>query len=118
MTLTPYILPNGTIVDIHEDVARGADTVSFTMKGGAIVDAKRYAGGEKAPIWQVTRFCCTSGMCIDCRAAANGTSRKRIVHADKITRELADRMVSGWKAYDAKVSLMPDRPARGSRGPV
>jgi hypothetical protein len=64
-------------------------------------------GDEAEPIWQVTRFCCTSGMCIECRAAANGRQRIRIVHADKLTKERADRMVAGWASYDAKVSRMP-----------
>jgi hypothetical protein len=54
----------------------------------------------------VTRFCCTSGMCITCRAAANGTGRKRIIHADNVSKELADRMVKGWAAYDAKAARM------------
>lgn len=58
--------------------------------------------------WQVTRFCCTSGMCLDCRAVANGKQRKRIVHADNLTKATADKMVAGWSSYDAKASLMPE----------
>ena len=57
--------------------------------------------------WQVTRFCCRSGMCLECRAVANGTQRKRIVHANYISRELALRMEEGWASYDAKAERMP-----------
>lgn len=56
--------------------------------------------------WKVTRFCCTSGMCLDCRAVANGTKRKRITHASRLDEATADRMVSGWKSYEAKKERM------------
>ena len=62
--------------------------------------------GENAKIWQVTRFCCTSGMCLECRAVANGTKRKRIVHVRNVTKEFADRCAAGWRAYDPKVEMM------------
>lgn len=66
--------------------------------------------GENARIWKVTRFCCTSGQCVDCHLRGNiyGDSRlrERIVHADNITKPMAERMVSGWRAYDAKVEAM------------
>jgi hypothetical protein len=39
--MTKYQLPNGDVVDIQEDVARGEPTVSFTMKGGEIVEATK-----------------------------------------------------------------------------
>jgi hypothetical protein len=39
--VTKYRLPNGEVVDIQDDVARGAPTVSFTMKGGEIVEATK-----------------------------------------------------------------------------
>lgn len=58
----------------------------------------------------VTRFCCTSGQCIYCKATANGTKRKRIVHARNVPKDLADRMVIGWRDYDPKVEL--DSPVR------
>ena len=37
----PYRLPDGRIVMINEDVARGALLVSFTLVGGRVVDAVR-----------------------------------------------------------------------------
>lgn len=37
-----YQLPNGEIVAVHTEVARGAATVSFQMCGGQVVDATRY----------------------------------------------------------------------------
>lgn len=39
---TPYQLPSGQVVDILTEVARGAATVSFQMRGGEVVDATRY----------------------------------------------------------------------------
>jgi len=36
-----YQLPNGERVEIHDDVARGASVVSYTLKGGRVVDAVR-----------------------------------------------------------------------------
>lgn len=38
-----YQLPNGERVEIHDDVARGASVVSYTLKGGRVVDAVRCA---------------------------------------------------------------------------
>jgi hypothetical protein len=70
------------------------------------------ANGENAKIWQVTRWCCTSGYCVDCHNRANGRPlglerRARIVHANNLTKPLAERMVAGWAAYDAKLGQMP-----------
>lgn len=39
--LTPYRLPDGRIVWIREDVARGALLIDFTLKGGTVVYALR-----------------------------------------------------------------------------
>lgn len=58
--------------------------------------------------WRVTRFCCTSGMCLDCRAVANGTKRKRVVHADKLTEAKARQMAANWSAHGAEAEPMPD----------
>lgn len=69
------------------------------------------ANGDNAPIWKVTRFCCTSGMCVECHTKRGhkpvGSARRvRIVHADNLTKSMAERMVAGWSAYDAKVEAM------------
>ena len=40
----PYQLPDGRIVPIRADLARGALLVSFTLEGGRIVDAVRVDG--------------------------------------------------------------------------
>jgi hypothetical protein len=52
--------------------------------------------------WMVTRFCCTSGMCIECRAAANGGSRKRIVQMGNLSEASATTVARNWAAYDAR----------------
>jgi hypothetical protein len=41
--MTDYRLPDGRIVPIHADVARGNILVSFTLADGRIVDAVRVA---------------------------------------------------------------------------
>jgi hypothetical protein len=68
------------------------------------------ANGELARIWKVTRFCCTSGMCFECKQRGNmygdKNKRARIVHADNLTKPLAQRMAEGWVNYDAKVEAM------------
>lgn len=57
--------------------------------------------------WRVTRFCCTSGMCIECRAVANGTKRKRIAHADRLTQDRAETIARNWSSYGATAEPMP-----------
>lgn len=70
------------------------------------------ANGELAPIWKVTRFCCTSGQCVDCHRSGRRwrvsmiERRKRIVHADNLIKSLAETMARNWAAYDAKVEAM------------
>ena len=41
MKTTTYELPDGRHVEIHDDVARGALFVSFTLENGKIVNAVR-----------------------------------------------------------------------------
>ena len=65
------------------------------------------AKGEAGANWQVVRACCTSGMCISCRAAANGTNRKKVVHANFLTEAKAKEMAANWKSYEARAELMP-----------
>lgn len=76
------------------------DSISTQNKGEDM-------NGELARIWQVTRFCCTSGQCIECHARSTGRQRKRIVHADKLTKPMAELMAKNWSRYDAKASQMP-----------
>lgn len=68
------------------------------------------ANGDLARIWKVTRFCCTSGMCFECKKRGNlfgdMKKRKRITHADNLTKPMAEKMVVGWSAYDAKLEAM------------
>ena len=70
------------------------------------------ANGELARIWKVTRFCCTSGQCIDCHQRgwewriSMTERRKRIVHADKLTKPQADLMARNWSNYTAKTEAM------------
>lgn len=70
------------------------------------------ANGELAPIWKVTRFCCTSGQCVDCHKSGKPyrysmtERRTRITHADNITKPLAEKMAAGWRDYDAEVEAM------------
>lgn len=58
-------------------------------------------------IWQVTRFCCTSGQCITCRASATGGIRKVVVQIDKIDEKAARLIASNWSSYQALAGKMP-----------
>jgi hypothetical protein len=55
--------------------------------------------------WRVMRFCCRSGNCLDCGAGFNKANRKWVVHANKLTKASADRMVAGWAEFGAKAEL-------------
>jgi hypothetical protein len=71
-------------------------------------------------LWQVTRFCCLSGMCFACRAIVTGGSRKRIVVVENVTEEVAFRLVRNWVEYGAEASEMPEAEnvVRDSAGPA
>ena len=58
-------------------------------------------------LWQVTRFCCLSGMCFTCRAIVTGGSRKRILVEDKIVQEQAEHLARLWADYGGEASEMP-----------
>jgi hypothetical protein len=60
--------------------------------------------------WQVTRFCCLSGMCFSCRAIVTGGSRKRILLGENVTQEEAERLAQVWAEYGAEASEMPALP--------
>lgn len=57
--------------------------------------------------YRVTRLCCRSGMCLDCRAVANGTKRKRVVHADNVTEAMAKRYLQGWRDFEPIMESLP-----------
>ena len=58
-------------------------------------------------LWQVTRFCCLSGMCFKCRAIVTGGSRKRIVLVENVTQEEAESLARAWSEYGGEASEMP-----------
>jgi hypothetical protein len=58
--------------------------------------------------WKVTRFCCTSGMCLDCRAVMRGTKRKREDVLTGLTKEKAEEVARNWSSYGAKVEPEPE----------
>ena len=58
-------------------------------------------------LWQVTRFCCLSGMCFTCRAIVTGGSRKRILVEEKLTQGQAERLAQLWSDYGGQASEMP-----------
>lgn len=65
--------------------------------------------------WRVTRLCCTSGMCLLCRAVATGGERKRIVQGENLDLDMAERYMAGWAGYEPKMEPMEDRPRVHSR---
>ena len=58
-------------------------------------------------LWQVTRFCCLSGMCFTCRAIVTGGSRTRILVKEQVTQEEAERVARLWADYGGEASEMP-----------
>lgn len=46
MKTTTYLLPDGRFVEIDSELARGRFFVSFTLKGGRVVDAMRFDAGQ------------------------------------------------------------------------
>lgn len=57
--------------------------------------------------YRVTRWCCRSGMCIECMAHVTMKGRKRVVQADNLSEEMAKRYLIGWSDYDPKMEPMP-----------
>lgn len=56
--------------------------------------------------FQVVRFCCTSGNCIDCLAGWNLTRRTRVMQVDKLSAACATVVAANWSAYGATVEPM------------
>jgi hypothetical protein len=64
--------------------------------------------------YTVTRFCCLSGLCSDCHQRENHgdrSKRARVVQANHLSSELADRYVQGWKDYEPLKMLEGADPA-------
>jgi len=68
------------------------------------------AASVEAPIWRVVRWCCRSGQCVECKLRGNlygdMKKRKRITHADKLNKAMADHMTANWREYGAETELM------------
>jgi hypothetical protein len=83
--------------------------------------ATRQAGGFVNTIepghFSVWRFCCTSGMCIECRAVANGTKRKRVLQMGHLSEASAKQVAANWASYDAFVVDDLRGGPEASRGP-
>lgn len=57
-------------------------------------------------LYRVIRFCCTSGMCIECRAGGDRARRKEVVQASRLTKTMAEKYVKGWVSYGARMEVM------------
>jgi len=53
-------------------------------------------------MYRVTRNCCLSGACLDCRSLP-GDCRKRIIQADGVSMEQAVHECQHWLGYGATV---------------
>jgi hypothetical protein len=58
--------------------------------------------------YQVTRWCCLSGNCFDCRAVGNLEKRKRVVQTDKVSKAWAMYVAGNWHHYGAKAEAMAE----------
>ena len=68
--------------------------------------------------YKVTRWCCLSGMCLDCRAEGDKSKRRRVVQADKLDPVMAERYLRGWKHYEPKMEVMDPQPAEGRESAI
>ena len=62
--------------------------------------------------YQVTRFCCISGLCVDCHKRGNHgnkAKRRRMIHIDHISKAFAERVCVGWELYEPLVERLPSR---------
>ncbi len=69
MTFSNYRLPDGRIVAINDDVARGEPVIDFTLKDGAIVKAERVTE-DAAPLLCQETTGMIGNMYIRCRRPA------------------------------------------------
>ena len=69
---------------------------------------------RRAPrVWQVTRQCCTSGYCIDCHKNNRLGKPARIVQADVLDKDAAEKMAAGWPLTKGLAERMPKRRKQG-----
>lgn len=58
--------------------------------------------------YRVSRWCCTSGMCMECRAVARGTARIRVVQISNLSKESAEAVARNFSSYEAKAEPMEE----------
>ena len=59
--------------------------------------------------YQVTRFCCTSGLCVECHSRGNHgnlAKRQRLVQTDNVSRDWSKFVAGNWQAYGATAERM------------
>lgn len=56
--------------------------------------------------FKVMLACCTSGMCIRCRACGDKSKRKIVMHIDGLGKDTAEKVAINYKIYDAKVEVI------------
>jgi hypothetical protein len=54
-------------------------------------------------LFTVTRWCCLSGCCIECKAQGDKAKRKRVVQGDNLKEKMAKRYCDGWSAYEPMI---------------
>lgn len=60
--------------------------------------------------FQVTRFCCTSGLCVDChsRGGLIGLARRqKVVQIDRLSKKTAIEIAANFSSYEGAAELMP-----------
>lgn len=59
--------------------------------------------------WRVMRWCCHSGLCIECHSRGNHgdkSKRTRVVHTYGVTEEWARYVAQNWNELEATAELM------------
>jgi len=59
--------------------------------------------------WRVMRFCCTSGLCVDCHQRGNHgdkAKRKQLIHTDRVSEDWAKYVAANWHDYGATAEPM------------
>jgi len=92
---SPYRLPDGRIVLVYEDVARGAASVTFQLLGGTVVNAEKVQPHVPAP---APAWCQTLAQSIVTTAnewIEEGASENDLVQcvADLLEEELLDQRI-------------------------